>query len=125
MSGEDEIRQAEAQRAAALTRGDADAMAGLLADGFTYIHASGKADDRDAYIAFLRGGSAVYKAVALGPSTVQMLGDDLALMTGIIDVEVVHNGTLKTPHNRFSGLWVRRHDGWKLFHWHLTTAPAT
>ncbi len=60
----EELREIETAFYGAMQRGDADAMAQLMADDCTYIHSFGSRDTRDSYIERVRAGFFVYRPCA-------------------------------------------------------------
>lgn len=54
---------AELQRLETLRRGDSDALAGCLADGFVYIHGNGRIDRKTDYVEAIASGDLRYQSI--------------------------------------------------------------
>jgi ketosteroid isomerase-like protein len=103
------VRQAEARWAEATGKCDIAALSGMFADSLVYVHTTGVADDKRAYMQKLS--ACPIERVDISPSAIRVLGD----------VAVVH-GTLRlTFKGRASGnriaytrVYVRGRPGWQL-----------
>lgn len=109
----EEILQLEAQRIAALTSGDVEALGKLVADDLVHVHGNGHMDGKDAY---LQGVATKFKfhRIERGELTIRAYGD-VAVVVGPLSQTVSVNGIDKL--NEISAIstqtWVRGADGWR------------
>ena len=108
-----QIEAVERQRCAALTAGDADALAALMADDLVHIHGNGHMDDKAAYIDGFRNRFRFHR-VERGALKIRVEGD-VAIVNGPLTQAVSVNGVDKI--NEITAVvtqsWVRGADGWK------------
>jgi ketosteroid isomerase-like protein len=120
MTAIEQVRAAEERRGAAMLAGDAAAMDPLLAEGLTFIHATGGMDDKPTLLAKMQGGAIVYHSIAWSEQKIDVR-DTVAAMSGVMTLQVTVAGVDKTLHNRAILLWERDGQaGWKLFHFQST-----
>ena len=111
----------EQARAAAFAGGDAEALRKLLADELVFVHASGRVDRKESYLAFVRSGAAKYQGVDNSDMSVHVF-DHVAVVKGIVSAKVMHEGVLKNPRNHFISTWVKRDGAAQLVAWQHTPA---
>lgn len=79
-----EVVEAERKRCVALAAGDHEALRQLLASDLVHIHATGVAEDREAYFAGLTDRLRFYHAERISYD-VRVLGETAAVANGIIE----------------------------------------
>ena len=109
----DELREIETAFYGAMQRGDADAMAQLMADDCTYIHSFGSRDTRDSYIERVRSGFFVYQRVDFTQDKIVMRGD-VAIIVGTMTGMVTAGGVERRLNNVRPSVWSKEGGGWKL-----------
>jgi ketosteroid isomerase-like protein len=120
---EDEVRAAEARRFAAMVRADVTELGSLLADDLTYVHSTGKVEDRAAFLAGISAGAFDYEMIEPAGAEVRLHGD-VAIATGRADVRVVAGGDrIETP-LRYTAVYVKRDGRWLLSSWQSTRAGS-
>jgi ketosteroid isomerase-like protein len=107
------VLAADDARAAAGVRNDLDAMARLLADDFIFVHAADRIDSKESYLAELRAGIQVYKALTR-TAVVAMSGTDVVTLVYDLVTERVRNGKAGTFRSRAMSTWRQGADGWTL-----------
>jgi ketosteroid isomerase-like protein len=111
VSAEAAVVDAARRRAAALARGDAQALTTLLHERFRWQTHIGEALDRDAYVSRNTGGGTTWKSQDLLDIEVVVAGDTAVLNAQVVDV--VHVGeepeTFRMP---MTQVWVRRGGEW-------------
>ena len=115
----DEINQAELARCSALTRADAAALGTLLADDFLYVHASGRTEDKKAYIGSVTSGAFHLKDFARRNVSVRK-AENAAVMSGEIAVTRQEGQDTRVTDFAFLGVWSRSAEGWRLLYWKHT-----
>jgi uncharacterized protein (TIGR02246 family) len=122
-----EVLLAEQSRTAALIAGDFATLDKVMADDVTYVHASGQRDTKQTYLAALRSGVLSYQSWEAREIHVRMLGDDVAVLTGIysvhaMDHRVGNDEIIIDIH--FLTVYARRDARWQQVAWQSTRVPA-
>ena len=113
MSAEDEIRQLEDRREAAMLTADTDTLAELMHDAITYSHSTGGMDTRQVYLDGVGSGTFAYKALSRDDHTVKVHGNiALSFYHMVADVQI--RGNLHHLDNRILAVWVHEDGAWKL-----------
>lgn len=109
-----QILAAEQARCEAMLRGGGAALAAVLDPRLQFHHATGAADDRDAYLAKMAAGRIRYIAVAWAEEKVTALGEGVAMLTGRMITDVAVEGTEKRLDNRVITVWVKGDGQWRM-----------
>jgi ketosteroid isomerase-like protein len=112
-STEDEIRSAEGVRVRALEAADVATLERLLTPDFLYVHASGRTEGKDAYLASLRSGQFRWSGFSHEDTEVRPLNGS-ALQYGLLHASKEEDGGVRQLLFRFVSVWVRSDDGWQL-----------
>ena len=116
------LNQADEERYNAMLAGDAQTLDRLLAEELAYTHSSALVDSKEQYLAAVRKGG--FKYIAFNRKDVQTrFYDNVALMRGHINIEVVVEGVHKNLNNLFQAVWVNRDGRWQLLAWASTVIP--
>ncbi len=111
---EAEIRRAEQALYRAQVASDVAAIRPLLADDLVYIHSTGVAETKAAYLQAVADRLYEYGTIANRSARTQVLGDAV-FVDGIVDMTVAARGAAKQPIALlFSLLWVRADGTWRL-----------
>src|SRR4051812_491451 len=85
---EAEISRLDTTRISALLKNDLKALDQLYADNMVYIHAGGRVDSKQQYLAMLSSGTLNYVALRYDPAPrILVPGPDTALVTGRATIE--------------------------------------
>ena len=79
----------------------------------------GKADDKPGLIDGVRSGHLNFLTVDTSDEALTVFGD-WAISTGLADITAEFGGKPRTLQNRYSLVWMKRGDAWKIVHWHTT-----
>ena len=112
-STDEEIRTAEGVRTRALEAADVAALETLLAGDFIYVHASGRTETKDVYLASLGSGVFRWSGFTHEDTEVRPL-NDTALLYGLLHARKEEAGDTRQLLFRFVSVWVRSDDGWRL-----------
>jgi ketosteroid isomerase-like protein len=115
------IGRAEQARDQALKNGDSEALSGMLAEDYLYVHASGRLEDKGAYIAAATSGKTKYLDFSRSDVTVKAYGD-AALAAGAIRVTSMQGNEQSTKPFRYASVWVKNGGDWRLAYWQNTRA---
>lgn len=123
---EDTIREIEARdalRCKASLEGDAETLAGLLAEGLRYTHSSASVDDKPTYLERVRTGFYTYRGFTDLGRQFQVHGDT-ALVYGDIRIDVDVGPVEKHVQARYLAVWLREKGAWRLAAWQSTPIPG-
>ena len=119
-SVEAEVRAADTARVLATLRGDADRLSRLLSDGLTYGHVTGGVQTKEVLLAAVRTNRIKYEAYDYLEKNITRVSDDLAIMTGRVQLKASAGKEHADYMVRFLAVW-RREDGvWRLFAYQST-----
>jgi ketosteroid isomerase-like protein len=120
-----EVMAAARRWLAATERGDADELDRLLAEGYTYTHAStGVADSREEWLESFRSGGRRYHVYAIDDLSLRSFPGTV-VMTGRAHQEMSPRGERIELNTRFTSVWVKHDDGWRLAAWQATRLTPT
>jgi len=119
---EDDLNRLEEQRYAAAIVGDWPALDAILADEFYYNQASGNHVPKATYLEYLKTGAVKVKKAVRKDTQIKLYGD-MAVVTGITDVDVTLKGEDKILHSRYLHVWAKKGQGWQLVARQATYLP--
>ena len=120
-----EIRHAEQALYRTQIAGDVEAIRPWLADDLVYIHSTGVAETREAYLKGVVDRLYEYGTIASRDTRIRALGDAV-FMDGIVEMTVAARGAPKQPIALlFCLLWVRQGGTWRLAFRQATRLGAT
>ena len=108
------ISALEEQRYKAMQRNDLDSIRRLLHPELSYVHSSGKVDNRDSFMKNLRDGLSIYHRIQHIVHNVHQSGDT-AIVFGEMFADITSHGVAKTIQNRTLTVWLRTGMNWQLF----------
>jgi len=117
------IRELENRRYAAMCKADAGALEALLADTLVYTHSTGVVDTRTSYMDGIRSGKWRYRRIERPVEDIQAHGDT-AIVTGQVRIDIIVDDTAKVLNSRFTNVWVKGPQGWRMAAWQSTPLPA-
>jgi hypothetical protein len=117
-----EVAAAENARVAAFVSKDTAALDKLLRDDLTYVHASGRVDNKKSLIEAIRSDQLHYTSFTKKAMNVRLAGDT-AVLDGEYAVKVINRGA--NPENLdlnvfFLAVYVHSPSGWQLMAWQTT-----
>jgi ketosteroid isomerase-like protein len=121
-----EVLAAEQARTAALDRSDVATLTTIMAEDVTYVHASGKVDTRQSYLAAIESGQLHYISWRPDGLHVRVLGDT-AVLTGEYAVRVID---ARVQPEAFDidilvlSVYARREGRWRQIAWQSTRRTA-
>ncbi len=113
---EAEVTRVDASRVDALLKGDLKALEELFSDDMVYIHAAGRIDSKQPYLAMLAAGNLTYVSLRYDPpARVVAVGPDTALVTGRATIDAKNKaGQVTTRILTTTTVYVRKPTGWKV-----------
>jgi hypothetical protein len=109
----DDVRAADLRRIRALIHADRAGLEAVLADDLTYGHSDGRIQTRSELLAALTSGVVTYQSYD-GPPPAVRIQDNVALLTGIAELEATARGTRVKLWLRYLAVYVKRDGAWRL-----------
>lgn len=120
---EEEVKIADTARVLSTLRGDADRLGRLLSDSLVYCHADGRVQTKNDFIAAVRTNRIKYEAYDYQDSRITRVSDDVAIMTGHVQLKASMGPQRVAFALLFLAVW-RREDGtWRLFAYQSSRLP--
>jgi ketosteroid isomerase-like protein len=116
---EQEVLAAHEKRRIATLEGDADAVASMMTDDLTFTHANAVVETKDQFVDALRSRRLQYKALTDEDRQVRVHGST-GVVSGTCHILVDASGTEIDIRVRFTELWVKEGDAWRMMLWHAT-----
>lgn len=110
-SVEDQIKKMETDRAAAVVKGDIDALANVTADDYTLITAAGQMSDKAQMISAFKSGQSKITVDDVSDMKVRVYGDT-AIVTGKVNVKGMLAGKDVTGMQLFTRVYVKKGGHW-------------
>jgi hypothetical protein len=120
---ETSVREALVRRCRAVVNGDVGYLSGILAPEFRHIHATGKIEPRDVYLASIGSGKTRFTAVEPRGLGIGVYSS-AALVAGDIYIERNVDGAPVGRTSRFSSVWSESGDDWRLVYWQMTAIQS-
>lgn len=124
--GAQQVLAIEQARTTALDHSDLAALDAIMADDVTYVHASGKVDTKQSYLAAIRSGQLQYISWKPKGLHVRVLGDT-AVLTGEYAVRVTDARVQPQPFDidiLILSVYARRQGRWQQVAWQSTRKTA-
>ena len=118
-----ELLGLEARRCDAMMAADIDILDRLLSDDLSWTHASARQDTKASFLAGLQAGGTRYMAIRRSDEQVRLHGD-VAVVTGVADMRASINGEERQLRNRYTNVWAKSDQGWRMIAWHSTAVPS-
>lgn len=113
---------ADEARYQALYRQDIASLEPMLADDYLHVHATGKVDDKAAFLATIQ--AARYRFVDARRTEQQLrIAGAAVLLCGKTETTLDVGGNTKVMANAFVTVWLPSQAGWTLQYWQATPLP--
>jgi hypothetical protein len=120
------VLAAEDARFAAMLDANTRELGSWLADDLQYVHATGKVENREQFLASIAGGNLRYLEIAPLERQVVMLGHDAALVRGHGRMLAVAGAARLDMEIRYLAIYELGGDGrWRLRSWQSLRLPQT
>lgn len=120
------IEDLEKKRFAAQVSKDTDYLNKIFADDLIYVHSSGKADNKEAYIASIASGGSVYSKIDIENISVRGYNkNQTAVVNGVVMIaQPPVDGKPVSLHLRYLVVYVKdAKKGWQLNSWQSLRLP--
>jgi Domain of unknown function (DUF4440) len=122
VKAEQDVRQAERDRFAAMVKADAGALDRLLAPELIYTHSNAQIQDKAGFIGDIKSGAIKYLSVDPSETNVRVFGS-AAIVTGAAALHVIQNGTDLDIKIRYTNTQINRNGSWQMVAWEATRLP--
>lgn len=119
-----EIKKLEDKRYQAMCAKDLATLEQLLGDGLVYTHSYGGADTKAQYLDGIKSGKFDYRGVERPEESIQIYGDNTAIVTGHVKISLVSNGQPRQLNSRYINVWNKGARGWQMVAWQSTPLPG-
>lgn len=119
---EKELSALEDRRCAAMIAANAGALSSLFDDDLVWTHSSARTDTKASFLDVLRAGGTRYLEIKRSDEIIRIHGN-LAVITGIAEMQVALKGDQKQLRNRYTNVWAKRGGSWKMLAWQSTASP--
>lgn len=113
------VESALAARCHAVVAGDVDYLNVILAPQFRHVHAGGKVEPREVYLAAIASGKTKFTQIVPSELTIDSYGP-CTLVFGNIYIGREVDGEAVGRTSRFVSVWENSGTSWKLAHWQMT-----
>jgi ketosteroid isomerase-like protein len=120
---EQAVLAAQDQRIKLLIAADVAKLGAAMTDDLTWTHSSAVVETKAEFLDAIKTGKYKYKGMAFDERRVRLHGDATAIVSGTTRVQVVTGGREIDVTLRFTELYVKAKDGWKMALWHSTRVP--
>ncbi len=94
----------------------------MFGNDLVYFHSSAATDNKESYIKSMQSGATKYKVMKRSETKVRTYGC-VAIITGIVDVDVTSGGEDLKLKLRFHSEWAKRGQGLQFVSWQATRVP--
>lgn len=122
-AAEEQVLQCERARREAMMAGDVEALDALLADDAIWVHGSSNIDTKASFLEGLKAGRMQCFRFDQQYTSVRMYGS-LALLSGVVDMEVALDGIRRSAKNFYTCAWFGDHGRFRMVLWQSTKMPA-
>ena len=112
------------KRMQAMGANDVVALKELLADDLVYTHASARVDSKENLIGNMVSGAVVYASVEAYEVNAMALGD-VVVLTGAALVKGVSKSVVRDLAVRFTNVYAKRDNRWRMVAWQSTPIPKS
>lgn len=119
---EQEVRQLQRERMAAMVKGDFDALNRIMADDMTYTHTTARNDTKQSLIDSIREGRVRYAAFDPTEAALRLYHDS-AVITGKARVHAISANGDNQFGIQFTEVFQRRNHRWQSVAWQSTRLP--
>ena len=118
----DEIIALENRRIEAMIKQDTQALDEILADDLSYTHSTARVETKAEFISSLSSGRTKYQSIERDDVKVRQYGNT-AVVTGRAKFHVNANGQDIKFQVRFTDVYAKRDDVWRMVAWQSTKLP--
>jgi 3-hydroxyisobutyrate dehydrogenase-like beta-hydroxyacid dehydrogenase len=114
-----ELLALDNERFHAMVRQDFATLERLLDDDLIWTHSSAVSEGKQSFLGRLKAGSTSYLGITRSDEKVRLF-DNVAIISGVANVQGLVNGAGRFATNRYSTVWLRRDGNWRMVNWQST-----
>jgi hypothetical protein len=118
-----ELQAADDERIAAMVAADHGRLDHILSDDLRYTHSTAVIDTKASFVRALDSGVSKYVGVDYEVRDFKVASSDIALMSGRATFRIAPNGTPRSLHLAFLGIWRKEHGAWRFLAWQSCPIP--
>jgi ketosteroid isomerase-like protein len=118
-----DLKSLEDERCRAMTSADLAALDRLLSDKLVWTHSSAHVDSKQGLLAKIESGESQYLSMRREDER-YVISDDAAVASGVVIQAVRLGGVERSLRSRYTNVWFREGDDWRVVAWQSTAAPA-
>jgi hypothetical protein len=118
-----DLKSLEDERCRAMTGGDLAALDRLLSEDLIWTHSSGKVDSKKQLLAKIESGESQYLSMRREDEKC-VISAGAAVASGMVSMEVRLGGVERSLRSRYTNVWFREGDVWRVVAWQSTAVPA-
>ena len=119
-NAQQEVLAAHEKRRVATLNGDANAVASMMIDDLTFTHANAIVETKEQFVDAIKTRRLQYKALTDEDRQVRVHGST-GVVSGTCRILVDASSTEIDIRVRFTELWVKESETWRMMLWHATT----
>lgn len=120
---EQAVLAAQDRRVAATLAADLTLLDAMMTDDVSYTHSNAVVETKAEFLEAIRSGKYRYKSMTFDERRVRPHGDATAIVSGTCRVQVTSGGRDIDIRLRFTELYVKQADAWKVALWQSTRVP--
>jgi uncharacterized protein (TIGR02246 family) len=117
-----DLKALDTSWAEATLKSDAAALGRIFADDLRYVHGSGTVENKQQFLASLKGGGMKYHSIDMEELAVRVLGDT-AVVTSTPHIRIFIDGKDQDFRARFLRVYLKRSGRWQLTYHQATRIP--
>lgn len=117
------VTELDKERMEAMVQRDIAKLNNLLCNNLVYTHSTSRVDSKSSLINDIESGATLCNSVVPSEVKAQDLGESVVL-TGIVHMSAVRNGTLNEFTARFSDVYQNQNGTWRMVAWQSTKIPT-
>lgn len=119
LDAQQEVLAAYEKRRTATLNGDANTVASMMTDDLTFTHSSALVETKEQFIEALKSRKSQFKSFTDEDRKIRVNGST-GVVSGICHIVAEASGTKFDLRVRFTELWVKEGDTWRMMLWHST-----
>lgn len=120
---EQAVIAAQDRRVALTIAGDVAGLGAAMSDDLSWTHSNAVVETKAEFLEAIRSGKYRYKSMTFDERRVRLHGEATAIVSGSCRVQVTSGGRDIDIRLRFTELYVKQADAWKLALWQSTRVP--
>lgn len=113
------VRELDLRRLRGMIDADIGLLSQVLSERLVWIHGSGHAQDKAAFLQSITSASTIYRSLERKEDGC-IAAPGVVIFTGTVDIAAVIGGTEHMLKNRFTNVWMKEEETWRMASWQST-----